>query len=83
MKIYLTTISLVAASLSVSSFAQSPLAAAPAAQTQSSNTVSTNQWTPPYGKPVKPLTRAQVYKDLLQAEKDGQIEHLNKTLYGG
>ena len=27
------------------------------------------------------LTRAQVYEQLVQAERDGQLQRLNKTLY--
>jgi hypothetical protein len=82
----LIAISLVTASISVSAFAQSSQSAQPAnpaAQTQSSNTASADQWTPPYGQQVKPLTRAQVYQQLIHAEKDGQLEYLNSTLYRG
>ncbi|MFC0401003.1 DUF4148 domain-containing protein [Paraburkholderia rhizosphaerae] len=39
------------------------------------------QWVPPYGKPVQGLTRAQVYQDLVHAEKDGQYQYLNQQLY--
>ncbi len=83
MKKRLIAISLVAASVSVSTFAQSSPSAVPAAQTLSSNTGSTGQWTPADGQPVKPLTRAQVYQDLEHAEKDGEIAHMNATLYRG
>ncbi len=83
MKKRLIAISLVAASISVSAFAQSSVPDIPAAKIQLSNTVSSDQWTPPYGKPVKPLTRAQVYRVLVHAEKDGQIAYLDGTVYNG
>jgi hypothetical protein len=34
-----------------------------------------------YGQAVAPRTRAQVYGELVQAEKDGQLAYLNSTLY--
>lgn len=34
-----------------------------------------------YGQPVPGKTRAQVYHSLVQAEQDGQMAYLNKTLY--
>lgn len=42
---------------------------------------TTGQWTPPYGQTVAPKTRAQVYQELVQAEKDGQLAYLNSTVY--
>ncbi|MDR5835124.1 DUF4148 domain-containing protein [Caballeronia sp. LZ034LL] len=27
------------------------------------------------------ITRAQVYQDLIQAQQDGQLDHLNRTVY--
>jgi hypothetical protein len=60
-------------------------AAQPATTTQvASNdtpTVAPGGWTPPYGQPVAQKTRAQVYQELVQAEKDGQLAYLNNTLY--
>jgi hypothetical protein len=41
------------------------------------------QWVPPYDEAVQPKTRAQVYQELVQAEKDGQLAYLNSTLYAG
>jgi hypothetical protein len=38
-------------------------------------------WVPPYGESVAPKTRAQVYAELVQAEKDGQLAYLNSTIY--
>jgi hypothetical protein len=39
------------------------------------------QWVPPYGQPIAGKTRAQVYQQLVHAEKDGQLSYLDKTLY--
>jgi hypothetical protein len=36
---------------------------------------------PPQGEANVPKTRAQVYAELVQAEKDGQLEYLNSTIY--
>lgn len=41
------------------------------------------QWVPPYDEAVQPKTRAQVYQELVQAEKDGQLAYLNSTIYAG
>jgi hypothetical protein len=38
-------------------------------------------WTPPYGQAIVPKTRAQVYQELVEAEKDGQLQYLDSTLY--
>ncbi|HEY1999900.1 DUF4148 domain-containing protein [Paraburkholderia sp.] len=38
-------------------------------------------WVPPYGQAVAPKTRAQVYAELVEAEKDGQLAYLNSTVY--
>ncbi|WP_343666588.1 DUF4148 domain-containing protein [Paraburkholderia tropica] len=40
-----------------------------------------DQWVPPYGQPVKSLTRAQVYQDLVHAEQDGQLAYLDSVVY--
>lgn len=37
------------------------------------------QWIPPDQTSEK--TRAQVYRELIKAQQDGQIAYLNKTLY--
>ncbi|MDE1182467.1 DUF4148 domain-containing protein [Paraburkholderia sp.] len=65
-----------------SAFAQTP--AAPATQVASISTPSVataGQWTPPYGQATQEKTRAQVYHELVHAEKDGQLAYLNSTLY--
>ncbi|MFL9960712.1 DUF4148 domain-containing protein [Paraburkholderia sediminicola] len=41
------------------------------------------QWVPPYDEAVQPKTRAQVYQELVRAEKDGQLAYLNSTVYAG
>ncbi|WP_144109574.1 DUF4148 domain-containing protein [Paraburkholderia sp. BCC1886] len=34
-----------------------------------------------YVQPVMQKTRAQVYHELIEAQKDGQIAYLNRTVY--
>jgi Domain of unknown function (DUF4148) len=80
MKRLLIAVSLVAASASVSAFAQSSQPATTVAQAQSSDA---GQWTPPFGQPAQQKTRAQVYQELVHAEKDGQIAYLDSTVYAG
>ncbi|CAB3753596.1 DUF4148 domain-containing protein [Paraburkholderia solisilvae] len=89
MKLALLTFALAAgATLCAPAFAQSTApadtnpAAAPSAPADPSSAVSqAGQWTPPYGQPVAGKTRAEVYQELIQAEKDGQLQYLNSTLY--
>ena len=38
-------------------------------------------WVPPTGQAIAPKTRAEVYGELVQAEKDGQLAYLNSTVY--
>jgi hypothetical protein len=38
-------------------------------------------WVSPYGQATGEKTRAQVYQELVHAEKDGQLAYLNSTLY--
>jgi hypothetical protein len=47
----------------------------------SNATSQTGGWVPPYGEAVAPKTRAQVYGELVQAEKNGQLAYLNSTIY--
>jgi hypothetical protein len=49
--------------------------------TTASTTDQGGQWVAPYGQPVAGRTRAQVYQRLVQAEKDGQLAHLDSTVY--
>jgi hypothetical protein len=90
MKLALLTFALAAgATLCAPAFAQStaPANTNPAAATASppadapSAVTQAGQWTPPYGQPVAGKTRAEVYQELIQAEKDGQLQYLNSTLY--
>ena len=69
---------LVASSTCVSAFAQTP---SPAQTTNGSAQVASNdahQWVSQ--APVS-KTRAQVYQELVQAERDGQLAALNSTIY--
>jgi hypothetical protein len=68
-------------------FAQSQApAAAQSANTQPSQTLSVAQvggaqWVSPDAPSTSGLTRADVYHDLVHAQRDGQISYLNSTLY--
>ncbi|UEP20326.1 DUF4148 domain-containing protein [Burkholderia ambifaria] len=61
---------------------QSAAASATAPQTLASpapaRASSRDAWHAP---PVTPLTRAQVYRDLVRAQRDGQLAQLNRELY--
>ncbi len=35
----------------------------------------------PGSEAIAPKTRAQVYQELIQSEKSGQLDYLNRTLY--
>ena len=74
---------LVASSTCVSAFAQTP---SPAQTTNGSAQVASNdadQWVAPYSQAPVSKTRAQVYNELVQAERDGQLAALDKTIYFG
>jgi len=64
--------------LTSSVYAQSttaPSTTAPAATSYASQQV------PSYSQPVVSKTRAQVYQELVQAEKDGSLAQMNATTY--
>ncbi|QQJ96007.1 DUF4148 domain-containing protein [Burkholderia ambifaria] len=48
------------------------------ASTAPARASSRDAWTAP---PATPLTRAQVYRDLVRAQRDGQLAQLNRELY--
>ncbi|CAB3750080.1 DUF4148 domain-containing protein [Paraburkholderia humisilvae] len=87
MKLTLVIFALAGATLCSPVFAQTAASANTAASGASApsdpppSVAQAGQWTPPYGQPVTGLTRAQVYQDLVHAEKDGQYQYLNQTLY--
>ena len=90
MKYLMISIAIIGATATASAFAQSNPSdgqiASGAAQVVSSTTSAmpqSGQWVPPYGQPVAGKTRAQVYQELVQAEQDGQLAYLNKTIYLG
>ncbi|WP_027800838.1 DUF4148 domain-containing protein [Paraburkholderia dilworthii] len=75
-----------------SAFAQSAPAASPSGTQRTTDATQVasgatsagptgGQWVPPYGQPVAPKTRAQVYQELVHAEQDGQLAYLNSTIY--
>ena len=94
MKLAMITLTLIGLTATASAFAQSAPAATSQQQTYSTAqvasadvpaatavTVSPGQWTAPYGQPVAGKTRAQVYHELVKAEKDGQLDYLDSTVY--
>ncbi|WP_063549925.1 DUF4148 domain-containing protein [Burkholderia territorii] len=62
-----------AASRSATASAPQALASAAAA-----SMASRDAWN---ASPVTPLTRAQVYRELVRAERDGQLAQLDRELY--
>lgn len=64
-----------------SASASSPATATTQVAQNTAATPSQGGWVPPYGQPVMQKTRAQVYQELVEAEKDGQLAYLNSTIY--
>jgi Domain of unknown function (DUF4148) len=68
-----------------STFAQDNPSANSATGVRTAGTSPTKQqegnWEPPYGTATGQKTRAQVYQELEQAEKDGQLTYLNRSVY--
>jgi hypothetical protein len=54
---------------------------APAPAPAPNTVMQTAQWVPPDGQNAAPITRAEVYQDLVKSEQDGQLDYLNRTLY--
>ncbi|MGQ7938771.1 DUF4148 domain-containing protein [Paraburkholderia sp. D1E] len=89
MKSLTLAIAFIGATATASAFAQSTTAptqqsAAPAMQVAQNSTSAVNaagSWVAPYGQSTGGKTRAQVYQELVHAEKDGQLAYLNSTLY--
>ena len=80
MKHLLFAFALVASSTCVSAFAQTP---SPAQITNGSAQVASNDANQGVSQAPAPKTRAQVYNELVHAERDGQIADLDKTIYFG
>jgi hypothetical protein len=90
MKLLTISIALVGAMATASAFAQSQLSDAQTASAPTQTASSTlktvapgGEYVPPYGQAVVGKTRAQVYQELEDAEKDGEIAQLNATVYKG
>ena len=71
---------LVASSTCVSAFAQTP---SPVQTTDASSQVASNDANQWVSQAPAPKTRSQVYNELVQAERDGQLAALDKTIYFG
>jgi hypothetical protein len=78
MKHLFLAFALVASSTCVSAFAQTP---SPVQTTDASSQVASNDANQGVGQAPAPKTRAQVYNELVQAERDGQLATLNATVY--
>lgn len=61
--------------------AQSPATSTSTTQAAQASVPANGEWTPPDGQAIAPKTRAQVYQELVEAEKDGQLAYLNSTVY--
>ena len=90
MKSLTLAIAFIGATATASAFAQSTTTppqqnAAPAMQVAANTTSTTGNvtgsWVAPYGQATPGKTRAQVYRELVHAEKDGQLAYLNSTIY--
>ncbi|CAE6751606.1 hypothetical protein R69927_02196 [Paraburkholderia domus] len=89
MKSLTLAIAFIGATATASAFAQSTTAptqqnATPTMQVAANSTAAVNaagSWVPPYGQATAGKTRAQVYGELVHAEKDGQLAYLNSTVY--
>jgi hypothetical protein len=89
MKSLTLAIAFIGLTATASAFAQSTTApqqqnAAPSMQVAANATPTVSAagtWVAPYGQPTVGKTRAQVYRELLHAEKDGQLAYLNSTIY--
>jgi hypothetical protein len=89
MKSLTLAIAFIGATATASAFAQSTTApsqqnAAPSMQVAANSTAAVTaagSWVAPYGQAVAGKTRAQVYQELVHAEKDGQLAYLNSTVY--
>jgi hypothetical protein len=87
MKYLMISIAIIGATATASAYAQSDPSngqidsGAQVVSDTTSAAPQAGQWVPPYGQPVAGKTRAQVYQELVQAEQDGQLAYLNRTIY--
>lgn len=84
MKHYLITV-LIAGSASISAFAQTSEPAQPANDNaqiaQAGSPAQNGKWTSPQNQPATEKTRTQVRQELMQAQRDGQIQYFDSTIY--
>jgi Domain of unknown function (DUF4148) len=79
MKRILFAAAVVACSTSLSAFAQTSAPVQPVDTT--AQAASNDTLVPSYRQPTMQKTRLQVYQELVQAERDGQLAYLNSTIY--
>jgi hypothetical protein len=84
MKRYLIAV-LIAGSASISAFAQTSGPVQPANDSaqiaQTGSPAQQGEWSSPQNQPAMEKTRAQVRQELIQAERDGQLQYLDSTVY--
>ena len=84
MKHYLITV-LIAGSASISAFAQTSEPAQPANDSaqiaQTGSPAQKGEWTSPQNQLAMGKTRTEVRQELIQAERDGELQYLNSTVY--
>ena len=84
MKHYLITV-LIAGSASISAFAQTsgPVQRAndSAQIAQAGSATQEGEWTSPQNQPAMGKTRTEVRQELIQAERDGELQYLNSTVF--
>ena len=84
MKHYLITV-LIAGSASISVFAQTSGPVQPANDSaqiaQTGSPAQKGEWTSPQNQPPTEKTRTQVRQELIQAERDGQLQYLDSTVF--
>lgn len=79
MKKTMIALAMIGATITTATFAQAQTESGQAiAQSAGNGGASTDGQ---YGQPLRGKTRAQVYDELVQAQKDGSLQRLNSTLY--
>lgn len=84
MKHYLITV-FIAGSASISALAQTSGPVQPANDStqiaQAGSPAQKDEWTSPQNQPAMEKTRTQVRQELIQAERNGQLQYLDSTVY--
>lgn len=82
MKKTMIALSLIGATVTTATFAQAQTESGQPSQAIARSTENSGAGTDQqYEQPLRGKTRAQVYEELVQAQKDGSLQRLNSTLY--